>query len=774
MWTGTLIGLWLAAAAAPGAQDAWGSVLAEVPRAAFVPVAARPPGPPLRRTHDLFQSFFDGDGVWESAKRGGPETPPPGIIAVPLPWLAEEGRGDAVRLVTWRGRAPGTTEMTYGFVLASGDNWCSPTISLEPGARLRFEAVPLSSSGQARLQVRWRGAAGSRPLRTVEATMPAELGAAGQQDVALPAARGAVCLAADGGRVAVGEARLLAPEPAGADPRPRWIIVTVVDTLRADVLDGTEAAADMPALLRLARSGARYRNAFSGGSHTKAAVWPLLMGRDLMRVDPRMRSGGRMSFTSIEQVYSRPNLFVSHFAQNAGYHSVFLGNNDYLQGVPAFGRASIQGSAVTGTVDGIARLGDLIARYADDRILLVYYLSTPHAHSATPQRLYAELGCGTRSGLDEMRCRYRARVRHADEAIGELQRALSFAGLAGETLQVVTADHGEDFEDGWPVEADGQGAWNRMDAAHGFTTDTVQTHVPLVVSGRGFAPGLLEGRVSTLDIVPTLLQVMGLPSVSRLDGEPLTAASASSHGRDRHFLAYGFCSQSDLFRDRQFVWWDESTCGRRRLAAGKRPLDGVAEVWARDSLVASSASDPARVGPLLVDHAQRVAERLPAAALVLQAAGLESLRVTVTALEGRIVDFGPSATVTGLQGIREAVLAADGRSLRLRLERYRGLYAITTSPPLAPVRLSVEAGGGPPPIPLVGPLQLPLDVLDRALDPRVRPAYFLSAEPPPPRAEAGPALRIWWGPYERAGRGTGGDRLLADLNRVLREWGYIR
>ena len=315
-----------------------------------------------------------------------------------------------------------------------------------------------------------------------------------------------------------------------------------------------------------------------------------------------------------------------------------------------------------------------------------------------------------------------------------------------------------------------------MDTSHGFTTDRIQTHVPLVLSGPGLRPSVREGRVSTLDVVPTLLRVMGLPSIGWLDGEPLPLAEHSrpAPGRERHFLSYGFCSQTDLFRDRQLVWWDESTCGRRRLAAGGAPLNDAAEIWNGRALVATATSQPGVVRPLLVEHARGVAERLPGPALILQASGLESVAVTVTALEGHIVDFGPSATVTGLPGIRDAALAADGRSLRVRLEGYRGLYSITTSPASVPVRVSADVAGGGRPVVLVGPMQLPLDVLGGAVDPRSRPAYFVSAQVPSPRPEAGPALRMWWDPYERAEPSTGGDHLLADLNRVLREWGYIR
>ena len=86
-----------------------------------------------------------------------------------------------------------------------------------------------------------------------------------------------------------------------------------------------------------------------------------------------------------------PTLFVSHLAENAGYHSVFLGNNAYLKAVPAFSRYSSWGNTDTGTMDTIAALPALFDRYRDEPVLLVYYVSTPHAQSKTPRRLVRRL-----------------------------------------------------------------------------------------------------------------------------------------------------------------------------------------------------------------------------------------------------------------------------------------------------------------------------------------------------------------------------------------------
>ena len=66
-----------------------------------------------------------------------------------------------------------------------------------------------------------------------------------------------------------GEPRVLAPEADGSDPRPRWIVLTVCDAMRGDVLEGKDADRVVPAMVSLARGGHRYAEAVSAGAHTR-------------------------------------------------------------------------------------------------------------------------------------------------------------------------------------------------------------------------------------------------------------------------------------------------------------------------------------------------------------------------------------------------------------------------------------------------------------------------------------------------------------------------
>jgi hypothetical protein len=172
-------------------------------------------------------------------------------------------------------------------------------------------------------------------------------------------------------------------------------------------------------------------------------------------------------------------------------------------------------------------------------------------------------------------------------------------------------------------------------------------------------------------------------------------------------------------------------------------------------------------------HERWMADRLPSDAVIVDASAVPQGTFTVTALEGRIVDYGPSATVYGLAGLRSATLAASGQRLTVSWKGYPGLYYVATSPPRTPVTIEAVGGDGTPVLVALGPLQLPVDLRGRPLDPREHPAYFFADGRPPARPLTRPALRVWWqAPPTRAAQR--GREALLDFGRVLREWGYIR
>ena len=734
----------------------------DIPRASYHP-AGSPVTRPLRRTADLLQMLWDGQG--KLSHGGGEQRGLHGAVSLQaLPWRAPE----AARL-TLRSLGKSADEAALSLHLWSGDAWCTPPLDLAPESRLRFEAVAVETPGTARLGLAWRPAAGPGWTTTVEAGPPGEP-ALRSSDVPLPAGPGTLCFRAEGRAVSIGEPRVLAPEAEGSDPRPRWIVLVITDAMRGDLLDRPDAERIAPTLVALSRRGHRYLEAVSPGAHTQAALWPLLTGRDLARVDPVRAGRFTPQGTPLSLVYSRANLAVSHLAQAAGYHSVFLGNNSFLRGVPLFARFSNRGEPDTGTVDTIAALPPLLARYADERVFLVYYLSTPHSYSFTPRRLFDRLGCPSLGGVEAARCAYEARVAHADEAIEALEQGLAHHGLQARTLQVLTADHGEVFGDARKIEVQLYDRWSSLDEGHGGSTHWKELHVPLVVSGPGLTPGTWPGRVSSLDIVPTLAVAGGFAVPHRFDGRVLPLAGGPRTPPPL-VVSQGYCTHSVMEGPRQLVWW-EAECARRRELGTGRPITHRAEIWQGGSLDATDETAPARLAPLVRRHLDWLAARLPNDAWILDTSRLGSAEVRVGVSEGRIVDWGPSRSM-GHFALVSTALREDERELRIVLREFPGLFYFATWPSGAPVRIDVDRGGAASPVAFVGPLQLPLAVFGRVANPGERPELWVAASEPARQPSPGPDLRVWREPYRAPSVGAS-SRALTELDRVLREWGYIR
>jgi arylsulfatase A-like enzyme len=109
---------------------------------------------------------------------------------------------------------------------------------------------------------------------------------------------------------------------------------------------------------------------------------------------------------------------------------------------------------------------------------------------------------------------YAGEVAYVDDAIGRLRAALEELGVAGRTIVVVTADHGESLGE--------HGVWFNH---FGLTEPNLR--VPLVVWAPGrVPPAHHDTPTDGLDLAPTILQLAGLPIPPAMQGRDLLAADA--------------------------------------------------------------------------------------------------------------------------------------------------------------------------------------------------------------------------------------------------------
>lgn len=104
---------------------------------------------------------------------------------------------------------------------------------------------------------------------------------------------------------------------------------------------------------------------------------------------------------------------------------------------------------------------------------------------------------------------YDAEIRYCDEGIGKLLRTLDALKLAGDTLVVLTSDHGE------------------LMYRHGIFFDhhglyDGNLRVPLILRRPDLEPGRIAHLVAHVDLAPTLLDLCDIPVPNAMEGVSLT------------------------------------------------------------------------------------------------------------------------------------------------------------------------------------------------------------------------------------------------------------
>jgi arylsulfatase A-like enzyme len=131
----------------------------------------------------------------------------------------------------------------------------------------------------------------------------------------------------------------------------------------------------------------------------------------------------------------------------------------------------------------------------------------------------------TAADLAQVTAKYDGDVHRADERVGALLDLLDRSGAAGRTVVVLLSDHGESLAD----------RPRRRRIGHHLMYQEV-LRVPLVLR----VPGLPGGRrvaepVELIDVMPTLLAIVGVASPAGLDGRSLLAPHPARPVLSEHF-----------------------------------------------------------------------------------------------------------------------------------------------------------------------------------------------------------------------------------------------
>ena len=144
------------------------------------------------------------------------------------------------------------------------------------------------------------------------------------------------------------------------------------------------------------------------------------------------------------------------------------------------------------------------------------FLQKPPKNASVLNRVFADYymqstfeghDLSTEAGWREMRARYWGNVTLVDRSVGVVLGVLEESGLAENTIVVYTSEHGEMMGD--------HGMYNKQV----MYEEAVKVPLMMRVPWLGKQGDVVEGRVSQVDLVPTLLDLMGEPIPGELQGE---------------------------------------------------------------------------------------------------------------------------------------------------------------------------------------------------------------------------------------------------------------
>jgi arylsulfatase A-like enzyme len=290
------------------------------------------------------------------------------------------------------------------------------------------------------------------------------------------------------------------PTDLGDLPRPRNVVLITIEALRWDAID-TTADSRTPHMAALAAESAWFERAYAPGPATHLTLCSLMTGRYPSRL--RWDLGGRQ----LREISETPTL-AQRFARHGFTNGAFVSNVVHRRMSrlrPGFDRFERAPEADGSSQPLVEKAAAALASHTDGAPFFLWlHLVEPHwPHQS--------------GHTDTLLSGYQAEVAAADRHIGTVRSLLTERGLEDETLVVVTGDHAEAL-----------GAHGVK--THGVTLYETEIRVPLLIHLPGAPARRRAEPVTLVDIAPTLMDALRIPSHTKWDGRSLLPAIA--HGTE--------------------------------------------------------------------------------------------------------------------------------------------------------------------------------------------------------------------------------------------------
>lgn len=311
------------------------------------------------------------------------------------------------------------------------------------------------------------------------------------------------CSGKDAVEVVLDEPKVEAPKDAKAfiasklPEKPNVLLITI-DTLRFDLGYMGNPRKLSSNLDRFAARSAVFENAYSMASYTGKSVGPLLIGKY-----PSETHRGWSHFNR----FTKEDTFVAERASKAGIRTINVQGHWYFKADTGVGRGfDVEDTSAAPkvlqmegdrTVNSDKLTDAAIAQLKDPEntkgqfFMWVHYLD-PHAEYVK----HDDFDFGKTS-----RDLYDGEVAFVDQQVGRLLDYIKGSPFDKNTIIVITADHGEAFGEHGLIR-------------HGFEIWEELVRVPLIVHVPGADAVRIKQRRGGIDVVPTIIEALGLPAPS--------------------------------------------------------------------------------------------------------------------------------------------------------------------------------------------------------------------------------------------------------------------
>ena len=210
--------------------------------------------------------------------------------------------------------------------------------------------------------------------------------------------------------------------------------------------------------------------------------------------------------------YDDELIFITHDLE---HYMLFRILNIWIPLNTVAARWGLDGSRIASQIND--RVFPLLETYAGTPFFLFINYYDPHAPYLPPDeyyRLFSEdagesVGKGAHDKNNDVAC-YDGEIAYLDYHLGQLFEKLKSLDIYDNTMIIVTADHGEFFGE--------HGLWFH---SHELYNEVIQIPLMIKYPASSAKKGVYGKKVSLVDIMPTILNVLKIPLVENVQGNDL-------------------------------------------------------------------------------------------------------------------------------------------------------------------------------------------------------------------------------------------------------------